>query len=340
MIKFKNDYSEGCHQKVLDLLSQTNDLQEEGYGDDSLTKKAVELIQLETKSNPDVFLISAGTQTNKLEISSFLRPHEAVISAESGHIAVHETGAIENTGHKICTIPTKSGKIDASQIQEVMDLHIDLHMVKPRLVYISNPTELGTVYSRKELEELYEYTKNNGLYLYLDGARLGNALMSESDLDMKVINDNSDAFFLGGTKNGALLGEALVISNKELSKDIEYLRKQMGALLAKGRLLGVQFSALFTDDLYYENAGHANEMAKRIRDNFLKYETEFFVDSPTNQIFPILRNDVIEELSKEFEFYVWQAIDEEKSAIRLVTSWATKEKNVELFNKRVGELMG
>ncbi|GAA0176687.1 aminotransferase class I/II-fold pyridoxal phosphate-dependent enzyme [Clostridium sediminicola] len=333
MYSFQNDYSEGAHPNILNALIESNMIQEEGYGNDTHTKNAISKIKkLIGNENIDVHLISGGTQTNLITISAFLRPHEACISANTGHIAVHETGAIENTGHKVITVDSNDGKLTPVKIQGVLDCHLNEHLVKPKLVYISNPTELGTVYSKDELKLLSEYCKSKNLLLYVDGARLGSALcVKEANLTMANMCDYTDAFFIGGTKTGALLGEALVIKNESLKEDFRYYIKQKGALLAKGRILGIQFEELFNDNLYFELANHANEMANILTESLKDANYEFFINSPTNQIFPIFTNELIEKLEKKFKFIVWEKIDENNSAVRLVTSWATKKEAVLQF---------
>lgn len=332
MYSFKNDYSEGAHPKILEALINTNLIQEDGYGLDTYTKNATKKIKEEVQVDCDIHLISGGTQTNLLLIGSVLRPHEAVISAESGHIAVHETGAIEHTGHKVITIPSKDGKLTKEMIQPQITLHGDEHMVKPKMVYISNPTEIGTVYSKEELEVLYKYCQENNLYLYADGARLGTALaVKDANLTLNIMAKNTDAFFIGGTKNGALLGEALILKNKNFKEDFRYMIKQKGALLAKGRLLGIQFDTLFTDNLLINLATHANNLADKLRKGIRDLGYDFLIDSPTNQIFPIFPNKTIDQLQINFPFYVWQPMTDYTSAIRLVTSWATKEDAVDAF---------
>lgn len=322
MISFKDDYSEGAHIKILQALSETNTIQQAGYGLDAYTLEAKKKIIEKLGGPADIHLISGGTQTNLLAISSFLRPHEACIAAETGHIAVHETGAIEHTGHKVITLDSPDGKINIDQIQSVLDSHPDEHMVKPKLVYISNPSEIGTVYSKEDLKALYTFTQENNLYLYVDGARLGTALATGL-VTLKDMYDFTDAFFIGGTKNGALLGEALVIKRQVLKSDFRYLTKQKGALLAKGRLLGIQFSTLFTDDLFINLAKHAVDQAQRIQETLKGAGLNFLIDSPTNQIFPILSNQTIDKLHEKYAFYVWQPMDQDHSAVRLVTSWAS-----------------
>lgn len=269
-------------------------------------------------------------------ISAFLRPHEAAIAASTGHILIHETGAIEATGHKVLSCEVRDGKLAPNHIQAVLDAHTDEHMVKPRLVYISNPTEIGSIYSKGELEELSRYCRSHGLILYLDGARLGSALCSEeNDLELSDLGTLVDAFYIGGTKNGALLGEALVICKDSLKDDFRFHIKQKGGLLAKGRVLGLQFLELFRDDLYFELARHANAMAKLIKTEIGAAGYRFFTHSPSNQIFPILPNWLIAKLQEEYAFYVWAKIDEDHSAIRLVTSWATSEEVVSALREEI-----
>lgn len=333
MYSFKNDYSEGAHPNILHALLKNNSTQEEGYGEDSHTKNAIAAIQnLVGDEMAGVHLLSGGTQTNLIAISSFLRPHEACMTATTGHIATHETGAIEATGHKLLTVDTHDGKLTPELIAPVLTEHYFEHMVKPCLVYISNPTELGTVYSKSELSALAEYCQQKNLLIYMDGARLGAALTcKDADLTLPEIYSLTDALFIGATKNGALLGEALVIRNPQLQEDIRYLIKQRGGLLAKGRVLGIQFEELFRGNLYFDLAIHANKMAQYMAAELKSSGCRFLLDSPTNQIFPVIDNSVIEKLSSKFEFYVWAKIDENHSAIRLVTSWTTPESAVKEF---------
>lgn len=335
MYSFKNDYSEGAHPDVLKALSDNNSRQEEGYGLDSYSETAASKIRdMMGDQDSDIHFLSGGTQTNLLAVSSFLRPHEACIAASTAHIATHEAGAIEATGHKILTIDTEDGKINPDFIDPVLAEHHFEHMVKPRMVYISNPTELGTVYSRQELETLHLYCAEKDLLLYIDGARLGSAVAhKDAGVTLKDFHDFSDAFFIGGTKCGALMGEALVISNINLKTDIRYMIKQRGALISKSRVFGVQFSALFHDNLYFKLASHANSMAQLMVKKLKSLGCSFLIDSPTNQIFPIMENSVIDKLSEDFLFYTWKNIDGETSAIRLITSWATPENAVGDFVK-------
>ncbi len=341
MISFKNDYSEGAHENIINLLVKSNLEQVDGYGEDKYSSLAKEKIKKIIKNdNVDIHFISGGTQANLTVISSILRPYESVIAAKTGHICVHETGAIEATGHKINEIETENGKLYPEIILPVVEAHSDEHMVKPKLVFISNSTEIGTVYTKEELVNLSEFCKNNDLYLYLDGARLGSALTSEgNDLLLSDLANLADVFYIGGTKNGALLGEAIVIINNELKENFRFNLKQKGALLAKGRLIAIQFVELFTNDLFFKLATHANLMAKIISDEIKELGFEFLTDSKSNQIFPILPNKLINKLEKDYNFYIWQKINNDTSAIRLVTSWATKELNVDRFIEDIKKYM-
>ncbi|MFK5880808.1 MAG: aminotransferase class I/II-fold pyridoxal phosphate-dependent enzyme [Sulfurospirillum sp.] len=338
---FKNDYSEGCHPKILEALVQSNFESQDGYGDDFYTKEAKKLIWAKIgNENSDVHLVSGGTQANLIVISSALRSYESVISADSGHINIHEAGAIEAVGHKINSIKSDDGKISVEDIQKVLSEHKEApHVVKPKMVYISNSTELGTVYKKDELEKLSDFCCSNDLYLFMDGARLGSALSSKyNDLTLQDLSKLLDIFYIGGTKNGALLGEAIVINNESLKRDFAYNLKQKGALMSKGRVLGVQFMTLFADNLFFDLANHANLMADKIAKFIQKSGFSFLCKSQTNQIFPILPNTLIKELEKSYGFYIWKNIDEKSSAIRLVTSWATKESTVDEFIKSIAEL--
>jgi threonine aldolase len=337
MISFKNDYSEGAHPRILKTLMETNLEQAEGYGLDRFCLEAAELIrQRMGGEDVDIHFLSGGTQTNLIAISSFLKPHEAAIAAQTGHIFVHEAGAIESTGHKVLSVISRDGKLTPEKIQPVLDFHTDEHMVKPRLVYLSNPTELGTVYSRQELAELRSFCDDRGLVLYVDGARLGSALcVPETGLDLAGMAQLTDAFYIGGTKCGALIGEALVIRPPSLKQDFRFHLKQKGALLSKGRLLGIQFLELFRDDLYFLLARHANRMAGLLKNALEAFGFGFLTDSPTNQIFPILPDRLIDALKNNFDFYVWSRVDERHSSIRLVTSWATREEDVAALIKEI-----
>ncbi len=337
---FQNDYSEGAHPRILEALAASNLTQDIGYGEDAFCRSAADRIHTAI-GNPDadIHFVSGGTQANTLVLSSFLRPFESVIAVDSGHICVHETGAIEATGHKINTVKGNNGKVTVEEIQSVVDEHYFEHMVKPRAVYISQSTEVGTIHSAKELREISNLCKELNLILFMDGARLGSALTSsKADLDLKETCALVDALYIGGTKNGALIGEAIVINNPLLKPDFRYRIKQHGAMLAKGRLLGIQFDELFKDNLFYDLARNANQMAERLTEGMKALGYGFLFDSPTNQIFPILPNTVIEKLSKLYLFYVWSKVDETRSAIRLVTSWATNEKTVDEFLKDLASI--
>lgn len=339
MYSFMNDYSEGAHPRILELLMKSNLEQNTGYGQDLHSKKAKEYIKkLIKKENVDIHFIPGGTQTNLLSISSFLRPHQAVISVDTGHVNTHETGAIEATGHKVVTTPSKDGKLTPDAIQKVLDYHSDEHMVQPKMVYISNSTELGTIYSKAELTAIRDICLKNDLILYLDGARIASALTSKNnDLSLSDIAELVDAFYIGGTKNGALLGEALIICKENLKEDFRYLIKQRGALMAKGFIAGIQFEALFQDDLYFELAKYANEKAEQIADILQEKGYSFYAQPCTNQLFPILHNSILDKLSEEFIYSVEEKVDDEHSAVRFVTSWATTvesvDKLIEFFSK-------
>ena len=334
MIRFNSDYSEGAHSKIIEKMIETNMEQTPGYGEDMYCKRAAELIKKKClNEDVDVHFLVGGTQTNLIVIASALRPHQCAIAAASGHISTHETGAIEATGHKVVELPSEDGKLTARQILEVYMAHQNdenyEHTVQPKLVYISNPTELGTIYSREELESISKVCRESGMYLFLDGARLGYGLTSvENDLDLPVITKCCDVFYIGGTKIGALFGEAVVIVNDTLKPDFRYIMKQRGGMLAKGRLLGIQFLTLFENDLYFEISSHANKMAAIIKQAFLENGCQFLIETSTNQQFPIMTDDVLEKLKEKYSFIYWQRIDESQSAVRFCTSWATKEEDV------------
>ncbi len=336
MYSFKNDYSEGAHPIIMEKLMSTNLEQTEGYSLDEYTQKVINKIQQVTSPNADVHILVGGTQTNLTAISAFLRPHHAVIAAESGHINVHETGAIEATGHKVVTAKTKNGKLSVELIDSIVTYHTDEHMVKPKMVYLSNPTEVGTLYDKKELVAIRQYCRDNNLYLYLDGARMASALAAEgNDLTLADYAELTDAFYIGGTKCGAMFGEALVIVKDELKEDFRYHIKQRGGMFAKGRLLAIQFDTLFENNMYEKIGMYANCLAKRLHDGLAEMGVSFLYESKTNQQFPILPNTVIEQLEKQYAFHVWEPATGDNSVIRLVTSWATVEEKVEAFLKDV-----
>jgi threonine aldolase len=335
LYSFMNDYSEGAHPRVLELLQKANLEQNIGYGLDVHSERACEYIRRQIgREDAAIHFLSGGTQTNLLAISSFLRPHQCVIAADTGHINVHETGAIEATGHKVVVAPQREGKLLPEDIQALLDYHADEHMVQPKMVYISNSTELGTVYTRQELAAIRDICQANDLILYLDGARLGAALTSRAnDLTLSEIAALVDAFYIGGTKNGALLGEALVICNPALAADFRYLIKQRGAMLAKGFVVGMQFEALFQDDLFFRLAAHANQMAEEIAQTLQSRGCAFLAPPCSNQLFPILPNGLLDKMARKFVFSVQTRVDEGQSAIRLVTSWATSREAVTALNE-------
>ena len=341
MISLQNDYSEGAHPRILTLLFETNRVQSAGYGEDAYCLQAAAYIKQHLHApQAAIHFVSGGTQSNTVIIKSMLRPHEAVIAAQSGHIAVHETGAIEATGHKVITMPVGNhGKLTPDAVRAAVTTHTDEHMVKPRMVYISQTTEIGSVYSVAELRALRACCDELGLYLHIDGARLGAALAANSELSLAIIAEVADVFYIGGTKNGALLGEAIVIVNPDLQADFRYGMKQHGALLAKGRILGVQFVGLFAENVFFECAAHAHEQAMVLAQGLRELGCGFLTEPQTNQIFPILPNTVITALQEKFAFYHWQDINENDSAIRLVTSWATEPENVNEFLRVATELL-
>ena len=338
---FKNDYSEGAHPRILDALIKYNLTQQNGYGFDEYSLNAAKFIRDKCAApNASVHFVSGGTQANLTVISAFLRPHESVVSALTGHIFTNESGAIEATGHKIHGVETADGKLRPQDIQNILDAHQNVpHQLKQRLVYISNSTEIGTIYSKKELQELYEFCQNKNFILFMDGARLGHALTAEtSDMSLADIAKYTDAFYLGGTKNGALIGEAIIINNPALQDEFGFHLKQKGALLAKGRLLGIQFEELMRDNLYFELADHANRQAMKIKEAFEEIGCDFLAETFTNQIFPVLNAKQIDQLSEKYDFYIWKKIDSERSAIRLITSWSTTDETVAGFINELKEL--
>ena len=332
---FNNDYCEGCHPKVLEALARTNLEQTPGYGEDAYCRSAAEKIRaLCGREDAAVHFLVGGTQANLTVIAAALRPHQGVICAVSGHINGHETGAVEATGHKILAQPSGDGKLTGAQVAAVVQAHRDdpsfEHGVQPKMVYISHPTELGTLYSRQELEELSRVCRELGLYLFLDGARLGYGLAAQGEaLTLRDIAKACDVFYIGGTKVGALFGEAVVIGNPALGEDFRYLIKQRGGMLAKGRLLGVQFDTLMTDGLYIQIAAHAVAMADRLRQTLAELGVSLLIPGITNQVFAILPDTVLEQLEKEFAFCPWQRVDEDHRAVRFCTSWATRPEDVQ-----------
>lgn len=335
MIQFQCDYNEGAHPRILERMLQTNFEQTVGYGEDHYCASAAELIRKACgREDADIHFLVGGTQANATVISSVLRPHQGVICVSTGHINVHETGAIEHSGHKVLALEGQNGLLPASAVREAMEEHLaedgPEHTVQPGMVYISFSSEVGTVYSLGQLEDLSAVCREYGLPLFIDGARMGYGLASEGcDVTLNDIARLADVFYIGGTKQGALFGEAVVIVNPALKMDFRYFIKQNGGMLAKGRLLGIQFLTLFEDGLYFELSQHAVAQAMRIRDAFVSKGYDFLVDSPSNQQFPILPNDVMELLSKDFKFSVWKRIDAGHTAVRFCTSWATRTEAVD-----------
>ena len=344
MIQFQCDYNEGAHPLILQHLAETNMEQTIGYGEDPYCTQARELIkQACEREDIDVHFLVGGTQTNTTVIAHTLRPYQGVISAVSGHINVHETGAIEATGHKVLAVPSPNGKLTAAQIEGVVQAHLNEdgpeHMVQPGMVYISFPTEVGTIYTHAEMEAISTMCRKYGLPLFVDGARLGYGLCSpECDITLPQLAKWADVFYIGGTKVGALFGEAVVITNESMKRDFRYSIKRHGGMLAKGRLLGIQFATLFTDSLYMQIAQQAIDEAMRIKTALQDKGIAFLIDSPTNQQFPIFCNAQLEELSKTFLFSVWQQIDDTHTAVRICTSWATKHENVDRLIEDIKQL--
>ncbi len=334
MIRFDCDYLEGAHPKILKRIVESNYEQTAGYSKDNYTKSAINKIKDVCKAdNIDVHILVGGTQTNTTVIASILKPYQAVICVDTGHINVHETGAIESCGHKVISVTDEYGKINSSQIEEVAKLHFEddapEHMAMPKMVFISLPTECGTNYTKSELTEIYDTCKKYNMYLYIDGARLGYGLVAkDTDIKIEDLPNLCDVFYIGGTKCGALFGEAVVIINDNLKSDFRYYIKQRGGLLAKGRLLGIQFDALFEKDLYFKIAKQAVDLAIKIKEAAIEKGYKLLYNSFTNQQFIIFPNDKLKELNKEFVFFRWKNIDENNTAVRICTSWATTEENV------------
>lgn len=335
MIYFNNDYSEGCHEKVMERLLATNMVQTPGYGEDAYCAAAAAKIRKKCgREDVAVHFLVGGTQTNMTVIDAALRPHQGALGADTAHINVHETGAVEATGHKVLWVPHHDGKITAQQVEDTVREHYAStsfeHTVQPKLVYISNPTELGTLYTRAELESLSAVCRTRGLYLFVDGARLGYGLAARgNDVTMEDLANLCDVFYIGGTKVGALFGEAVVITNPALQEDFRYLIKQHGGMLAKGRLLGIQFETLLEDKLYFTISRHADRLADRIRACLRECGVQLLVPGVTNQIFPILPDEALAELAKDYVFTEQCRVDGTHRAVRFCTSWATTEENVD-----------
>ena len=322
---FKNDYGEGAHPLVMQRLLETNMEHTCGYGLDAYSLRAADVIREKCgQPKADVHMLVGGTSANVIALSAFMRPYEAAIAAATGHINTHETGAVEASGHKVLAAAARDGKVLPEGVQAVVDAHTDEHMVHPRVLYISQPTEIGTVYSLEELRALRAVCDANGLILFADGARLGSALTcSEATATLRDLAALTDCFYIGGTKNGLLFGEAMVIVNPALQKDFRYMIKNRGGMIAKGRLCGVMFLAALENDGYLAWARHANEMADIIRAGMERGGVKPLVATTTNQIFPIVTRAQERALAERVAFEHWSDVDEERVAIRLVTSWAT-----------------
>ena len=333
MIRFECDYTTGAHPKILEALVNTNAEGCPGYGVDIHCERARAMLrELCQAPEAGVHFLVGGTQANATVIAAALRPHQGVLCAETGHIHVHETGAVEATGHKVLALPAENGKITARQIDRYCQDHFDNeaweHMVQPGLVYLSQPTELGTVYTLAELEEISQTARRWKLPLFVDGARLACGLAA-SDVTLPDLARLCDVFYLGGTKAGLLFGEAVVITNPALNRDFRYLIKQHGGMLAKGRLLGVQFEAFLTDHLFEEIGRQEVDQAMRLREAFLAKGWDLFVDSASNQQFPILPNGAVAVLRHKYSFEVWEKVDQAHTAVRFCTSWSTTDQDVD-----------
>ena len=335
MLYFQNDYHAGCHAEILRRLDRLSQRDFPGYGQDELCGKAADTIRrLCGREDLTVHFLVGGTQTNLTVIAAALRPYQAVIAAQSGHIHVHETGAVEATGHKVLALPSRDGKVTAAQVEQLMESHQSqedpAHEVQPKMVYISYPTELGTLYTRQELEAMHRVCRQYGLYLFLDGARLGYGLTAKDcDVNLQDLARMCDVFYIGGTKVGAMFGEAVVIANPELAGDFRYMIKRQGGMLAKGWLLGLQFEALLEDGLYFRIAQKANDQADRIRKTLEEAAVPVLVPGSTNQIFPILPVSTLKNLSQKVLYTDMGPVDETHRAIRLCTSWSTGDEAVE-----------
>ena len=344
MLSFESDYIIGAHEAVLSALVRTNGEVLSGYGNDIHTKAAKELIKAACGApKSEVFFLTGGTQANQVVISTMLKPFEGVISAKTGHIALHEVGAIEFTGHKVIELEQSEGKLCARDVRAYLESfwadENNAMMVVPKMIYISHPTEYGTLYSLDELTSLREICDEYGLRLFLDGARLGYGLMSRhTDVSLSDVARLCDVFYIGGTKVGALFGEAVVIRSAALNRDFRYMIKQRGGMLAKGRLLGIQFDTLFTDDLYTKIARNANDMAYQIRDIFVSNGYPLLFDSPTNQQYPIISDEELAILGKNFGYEYWERVDETHSGVRFCGSWATTQEQVDALREAVNAL--
>ena len=344
MIYFNSDYLEGAHSAIMERMMETNMMQTVGYSCDEICDSARAKVRAACNApEADVHFLVGGTQTNTTVIAALLRPWQGVVSAVSGHINCHETGAIESTGHKVIALPTPDGKLTAKQVKDYVEWQkndeSEEHIVQPGMVYISHPTETGMLYSKAELTEIFNTCREYGLPLYIDGARLGYGLTADgNDLTLPEIAQLCDVFYIGGTKVGALFGEAVVIMNEKYKKDFRFMIKQRGGMLAKGRLLGIQFDTLFTDDLYTKIARNANDMAYQIRDIFVSNGYPLLFDSPTNQQYPIISDEELAILGKDFGYEYWERVDETHSGVRFCGSWATTQEQVDALRAAVNAL--
>ena len=344
MIYFRSDYSQGAHPKVLDALIKTNMEHTDGYGSDTHCAHAAQMIkELIGTSDCDVHMMVGGTPCNITIIAASLKPYESVIAARTGHAYFHETGGVEATGHRVVAMDGVNGKLTPGLIDRAWEEFQDEHTPLPRMVYISQPTEIGSVYSKAEMTAIAEKCRERNMLLYVDGARLGSALTcKENDLSLQELASLCDAFYIGGTKNGALFGEALVIRNAQMNDHFRFMIKRQGGLLAKGRLIGVQFEALLDggkDSIYFSMAEQANRMAEKLRNGLAKMNVHFYGNSQTNQVFPILPTRVVRELEKDFFFYEWTPEEAGMTSIRLVTAWGTEEAEVQAFLEKVEEAL-
>ncbi len=344
MIYFNSDYLEGAHSAIMERMMETNMMQTIGYSCDEICDSARAKIRAACNApEADVHFLVGGTQTNTTVIAALLRPWQGVVSAASGHINCHETGAIESTGHKVIALPTPEGKLTAKQVKDYVEWQkndeSEEHIVQPGMVYISHPTETGMLYSKAELTEIFETCRHYGLPLYIDGARLGYGLTADgTDLTLPEIAQLCDVYYIGGTKVGALFGEAVVIMNPAYKKDFRFMIKQRGGMLAKGRLLGIQFDTLFTDDLYTKISRNANDMAYQIRDIFVSNGYPLLFNSPTNQQYPIISDEELAILGKNFGYEYWERVDETHSCVRFCGSWATTQEQVDALREAVNAL--
>ena len=335
MLSFENDYSEGAHEEILHRLMETNRVQQVGYGEDEYSRSAREKIRAACQAlEADVFFLVGGTQTNAVVIDSVLHPTEGVVSAVTGHVNQHEAGAIEFTGHKVIPLPQHQGKIDAGELRALLKtFYADPthpHMVYPGMVYISHPTEYGTLYTARELEELSRACREYEIPLYLDGARLGYGLMSdETDVTLPLIAELCDVFYIGGTKVGALCGEAAVFPRHNAPRRFITQIKRHGAMVAKGRMIGVQFDALFTDDLYFRLGRHAIDRANELKQGFARRGFRFYLPSPTNQQFVVLTDEQMEKIGQTIRFSFWERLDKTHCVVRFATSWATRPEDID-----------